>query len=91
SAIGTNANPFAKMIGDIKLNKWGYIVADEDGRREHHQDARRVDRFPPHDEAPPVALTDGASSCLDSGRVVRGRGVGPAGNARPRPAPSLSR
>ena len=32
SAIGTNANPFAKMIGDIQLNKWGYIVADEDGR-----------------------------------------------------------
>ena len=32
SAIGTNANPFAKMIGDIKLNKWGYIVADEEGR-----------------------------------------------------------
>ena len=32
SAIGTNANPFAKMIGDIKLNKWGYIIADEDGR-----------------------------------------------------------
>ncbi|QOY60917.1 NADPH-dependent glutamate synthase [Thermophilibacter immobilis] len=32
SAIGTNANPFAKMIGDIKLNKWGYILADEDGR-----------------------------------------------------------
>ena len=20
------------MIGDIKLNKWGYIIADEDGR-----------------------------------------------------------
>ena len=32
SAIGTNANPFAKMIGDIKLNKWGYIEADEEGR-----------------------------------------------------------
>ena len=32
SAIGTNANPFAKMIGDIKLNKWGYIIADEEGR-----------------------------------------------------------
>ncbi len=32
SAIGTNANPFASMIGDIKLNKWGYIEADEEGR-----------------------------------------------------------
>lgn len=32
SAIGTNANPFAPMIGDMKLNKWGYIEADEDGR-----------------------------------------------------------
>ena len=32
SAIGTNANPFAKMIGDIKLNKWGYIEADDEGR-----------------------------------------------------------
>ncbi len=32
SAIGTNANPFAKMIGDQEINKWGYIVADEDGR-----------------------------------------------------------
>ncbi len=32
SAIGTNANPFAKMIADIELNKWGYIVTDEDGR-----------------------------------------------------------
>lgn len=32
SAIGTNANPFAKMIGDIKLNRWGYIEADEEGR-----------------------------------------------------------
>lgn len=32
SAIGTNANPFAEMVGDYKLNKWGYIDADEDGR-----------------------------------------------------------
>ena len=32
SAIGTNANPFAKLIGGMKLNKWGYIDADEDGR-----------------------------------------------------------
>ncbi len=37
SAIGTNANPFAKMIGDIELNKWGYIVADEEG---HTSDPR---------------------------------------------------
>jgi glutamate synthase (NADPH/NADH) small chain len=29
SAIGTNANPFAKKIGGMELNKWGYIVADE--------------------------------------------------------------
>lgn len=28
SAIGTNANPFAKKIGGkMELNKWGYIVA----------------------------------------------------------------
>jgi len=32
SAIGTNANPFASMIGDIKINTWGYIEADEEGR-----------------------------------------------------------
>ncbi len=32
SAIGTNANPFAKIIGEKEMNKWGYIVADEDGR-----------------------------------------------------------
>ena len=32
SAIGTNANPIAKLIGPEKLNKWGYIEADEDGR-----------------------------------------------------------
>ena len=31
SAIGTNANPFAKKIGGkMELNKWGYIVADEE-------------------------------------------------------------
>ena len=29
SAIGTNANPFAKLIGGMELNKWGYIIADE--------------------------------------------------------------
>ena len=29
SAIGTNANPFAELIGGMELNKWGYIVADE--------------------------------------------------------------
>ena len=32
SAIGTNANPFAKLIGGMELNRWGYIMADEDGR-----------------------------------------------------------
>ncbi len=32
SAIGTNANPFASLMGDIELDKWGYIKADEDGR-----------------------------------------------------------
>ena len=32
SAIGTNANPLAGMISDVKLNKWGYIEADENGR-----------------------------------------------------------
>ncbi|MDD4380884.1 MAG: NADPH-dependent glutamate synthase [Atopobiaceae bacterium] len=32
TAIGTNANPFAKMIGDVETNKWGYIDTDEDGR-----------------------------------------------------------
>ena len=32
SAIGTNANAVTKLIGDEELNKWGYIVADEDGR-----------------------------------------------------------
>jgi glutamate synthase (NADPH/NADH) small chain len=29
SAIGTNANPFAPLIGGMDINKWGYIVADE--------------------------------------------------------------
>ena len=32
TAIGTNANPFAEMAADVKLNKWGYIEADENGR-----------------------------------------------------------
>ncbi|WP_062531662.1 NADPH-dependent glutamate synthase [Olsenella sp. DNF00959] len=32
SAIGTNANPFAKLIGGMELNKWGYIEADENGQ-----------------------------------------------------------
>ncbi len=31
SAIGTNANPFAGLIGDIELDQWGYIKTDEDG------------------------------------------------------------
>ncbi len=31
TAIGTSANPFAKNIGGkMELNKWGYIVADEE-------------------------------------------------------------
>ncbi|QUC03829.1 MAG: NADPH-dependent glutamate synthase [Coriobacteriaceae bacterium] len=29
SAIGTNANPISKLIGPEKINKWGYIEADE--------------------------------------------------------------
>lgn len=29
SAIGTNANPIARLIGPEKINKWGYIEADE--------------------------------------------------------------
>lgn len=33
SAIGTNANPFAKKIGGMELNKWGYIIADEETGR----------------------------------------------------------
>ena len=32
TAIGTNANPFAELAADVKLNKWGYIETDEDGR-----------------------------------------------------------
>lgn len=32
SAIGTNANPFADLIGDVSLNKWGYIEVDEEGK-----------------------------------------------------------
>ena len=33
SALGTNANPFAKKIGGMELNKWGYIIADEETGR----------------------------------------------------------
>lgn len=32
TAIGTNANPFAAMTAPVKLNKWGYIETDENGR-----------------------------------------------------------
>ena len=32
TAIGTNANPFAKLAADVETNKWGYIDTDEDGR-----------------------------------------------------------
>ena len=32
TAIGTFANPFPKLAADVELNKWGYIVADENGR-----------------------------------------------------------
>ena len=32
SAIGTNANYYAGLCGDVKLNKWGLIEADEEGR-----------------------------------------------------------
>ena len=32
TAIGTFANPFPKLAADVELNKWGYIVADEDGK-----------------------------------------------------------
>ena len=32
TAIGTMANPFAKLCADVKLNRWGLIEADEDGR-----------------------------------------------------------
>ena len=37
SAIGTNANPLAKMVANYKLNKWGYIETDENG---HTSEAR---------------------------------------------------
>lgn len=32
TAIGTRANPFASLVADLKLNRWGLIEADEDGR-----------------------------------------------------------
>ncbi|AEB07841.1 sulfide dehydrogenase (flavoprotein) subunit SudA [Coriobacterium glomerans PW2] len=32
TAIGTRANPFAKLCADIELDRWGLIEADEDGR-----------------------------------------------------------
>ena len=32
TAIGTRANPFAKLCADVELNKWGLIEADENGR-----------------------------------------------------------
>ena len=32
TAIGTRANPFAELCADVKLNRWGLIEADEDGR-----------------------------------------------------------
>ena len=32
TAIGTRANPFAKLCADVELNRWGLIEADEDGR-----------------------------------------------------------
>lgn len=32
TAIGTNANPFAELAANVKLNKWGYIECDEDGK-----------------------------------------------------------
>ena len=35
SAIGTNANPFAKKIGGVDLNQWGYVEANEEGRTSH--------------------------------------------------------
>lgn len=31
TAIGTRANPFASLVADLKLNRWGLIEADEDG------------------------------------------------------------
>ena len=32
TAIGTMANPFAKLCADVELNRWGLIEADEAGR-----------------------------------------------------------
>lgn len=32
TAIGTQANPFAKLAADVELNQWGYIKTDENGR-----------------------------------------------------------
>lgn len=32
TAIGTRANPFAKLCADVETNRWGLIEADEDGR-----------------------------------------------------------
>ena len=32
TAIGTRANPFARLCADVELNKWGLIEADENGR-----------------------------------------------------------
>ena len=32
TAIGTKANPFAKLAADVELNRWGYIDTDENGR-----------------------------------------------------------
>ena len=32
TAIGTRANPFASLVADLQLNRWGLIEADENGR-----------------------------------------------------------
>ena len=32
TAIGTKANPMAKLAADVELNRWGYIDTDENGR-----------------------------------------------------------
>ena len=32
TAIGTRANPFAKLCADVELNRWGLIETDENGR-----------------------------------------------------------
>ena len=32
TAIGTRANPFAKLCADVETNRWGLIEADDDGR-----------------------------------------------------------